>query len=413
MSRALSVGFQDRLYQRHPDYAVVEAKVAAATASEGRMTTAALEEILQAIKVDTELLEHENAMFQSYITCVAGSEPQQLRVTPDALSNSATDDDASEASEGSVAPSIGVSVSSAVSSTKRKGTRRRASLAAREVFLEAERKLEVVSVELDRLRMEREGAAKSTERTLEGLRAATEEAEARALERRRGIMEFSRDFPADRKLDADRLLRYLQDEVKDRDDQLAKLRQKGKALRAQITKCEHQLRQREDLGEVLSAVDFDQLQIENRQFVERLEQKNRELMKLKQSTGRTVQALNAITEQLSKCAAEQTWLQRETEQRAEALRKLSADVEQVERERGRALRRHDAVRQQHDAVKVPKVEDYIQLTAEVGGLRRAVTNWKRKVEIATGCSRKITPSPPPAAATVGRLPPLLKGAAVG
>jgi len=106
MSRALSVGFQDRLYQRHPDYAVVEAKVAAATASEGRMTTAALEEILQAIKVDTELLEHENAMFQSYITCVAGSEPQQLRVTPDALSNSATDDDASEASEGSVTLSL-------------------------------------------------------------------------------------------------------------------------------------------------------------------------------------------------------------------------------------------------------------------------------------------------------------------
>lgn len=33
----------------------------------------------------------------------------------------------------------------------------------------------------------REGAAKSTERTLEGLRAAMEEAEARALERRRGV----------------------------------------------------------------------------------------------------------------------------------------------------------------------------------------------------------------------------------
>ena len=31
------------------------------------------------------------------------------------------------------------------------------------------------------------------------------------------------------------------------------------------TKCEHQLRQREEMGEVLSAVDFDQLKIENQQ----------------------------------------------------------------------------------------------------------------------------------------------------
>lgn len=52
--------------------------------------------------------------------------------------------------------------------------------------------------------------------------------------------------------------------------------------------------QKEETGEVRHEVDFDQLKIENQQFNERYEEKNRELLKLKFSAGNTTQVLNSF-----------------------------------------------------------------------------------------------------------------------
>ncbi len=52
---------------------------------------------------------------------------------------------------------------------------------------------------------------------------------------------------------------------------------------------EHQLRLKEDMGEVLHVVDFDQLKIENQQYLERIEERNSELLRLKTMTGKAVQ----------------------------------------------------------------------------------------------------------------------------
>ena len=46
------------------------------------------------------------------------------------------------------------------------------------------------------------------------------------------------------------------------------------------------------MGEVLHAIDFDQLQIENKQYLLRIEERNTELLKLKMTSGNTVQTLN-------------------------------------------------------------------------------------------------------------------------
>lgn len=43
------------------------------------------------------------------------------------------------------------------------------------------------------------------------------------------------------------------------------------------------------LAQVLHLVDFDQLKIENQQYLERIDAKNKELLQLKLSTGKTVQ----------------------------------------------------------------------------------------------------------------------------
>lgn len=45
---------------------------------------------------------------------------------------------------------------------------------------------------------------------------------------------------------------------------------------------EGQLRQKDDMGDALHYIDFHQLQIENKQYVSRIEERNDELLKVTQ-----------------------------------------------------------------------------------------------------------------------------------
>ncbi len=53
-----------------------------------------------------------------------------------------------------------------------------------------------------------------------------------------------------------------------------------------------QLKQKEEMGEVLHAIDFDQLQIENSQFLSKIDEKNSELSALKLKAAKILQKLN-------------------------------------------------------------------------------------------------------------------------
>lgn len=48
------------------------------------------------------------------------------------------------------------------------------------------------------------------------------------------------------------------------------------------------------MGEVLHAVDFNQLKIENQQYMEKIEERNTDLLRLKQDASKTMQLLNII-----------------------------------------------------------------------------------------------------------------------
>ena len=48
------------------------------------------------------------------------------------------------------------------------------------------------------------------------------------------------------------------------------------------------------MGEVLHVVDFDQLKIENQQYLDRIEERNTELLRLKTTTGKAVQVCPAF-----------------------------------------------------------------------------------------------------------------------
>lgn len=50
--------------------------------------------------------------------------------------------------------------------------------------------------------------------------------------------------------------------------------------RIRMSQVEGQLRQKDDMGDALHYIDFHQLQIENKQYVSRIEERNDELLKV-------------------------------------------------------------------------------------------------------------------------------------
>jgi hypothetical protein len=47
------------------------------------------------------------------------------------------------------------------------------------------------------------------------------------------------------------------------------------------------------MGEVLHEVDFNQLKIENQQYIEKIDERNQDLLRLKLMAGNTLQVLNS------------------------------------------------------------------------------------------------------------------------
>lgn len=75
---------------------------------------------------------------------------------------------------------------------------------------------------------------------------------------------------------------------------VGKLRLKNSTLKVQKKKLHMQLKQKEEMGEVLNEVDFQQLKIENSQYLEKIEERNQDLLRLKLMATNTLQVLNSF-----------------------------------------------------------------------------------------------------------------------
>ncbi len=69
-------------------------------------------------------------------------------------------------------------------------------------------------------------------------------------------------------------------------------------LKNQLKKKEQELKAKEELGEGLHMIDFEQLKIENQTYNEKIEERNEELAKLKKKINNTVQILTHVKEKL-------------------------------------------------------------------------------------------------------------------
>lgn len=205
---------------------------------------------------------------------------------------------------------------------------------------------------------------------------------------KREAYEFKRDvviggeIPRTGRISADRVLKYFEDQLRHKDTLIDKYRLKNSSARTQLLKAESSIKAQSDSGDALHYIDFHQLQIENKQYLAKIEEKNAALIKLKVTTGATVAQLNALKTRLATQLGDSIRMRNDIKEKAYLLAKLRAENGKLSGEVAEAMstnaRLHRAVLESAD---LPTTLDYMRMTALEKDLRDALDHWGRKLEI--------------------------------
>ncbi|XP_028727249.1 coiled-coil domain-containing protein 113 isoform X3 [Peromyscus leucopus] len=218
--------------------------------------------------------------------------------------------------------------------------------------------------------------------------AIIEEVDIRWAEVQRAVHDFEKDIMktiSKKKgsiLATQKVMKYIEDMNRRRDNMKDKLCLKNVSLKVQKKKMLLQLRQKEEVGEALHDVDFQQLKIENAQFLETIEARNQELIQLKLASGDTLQVLNTYKNKLHRAMDIYNNLDKEILQRNELLGKIEKETIQAEEDRAKAHALNNKLRKQLAEFRAPQVMMYVKEKILNGELEKTIKMWERKVEIA-------------------------------
>ncbi|KAJ3332697.1 hypothetical protein HDU76_013376 [Blyttiomyces sp. JEL0837] len=325
------------------------------------------------------LLEAENKLFESYL----------MRVNPHAVRGEHDPSLWGEKRDGDGRGEDGERRDMGRREERKKKKGDKSKEADKPILLTPEQKSEIATRELEELRDEIEKQKEDWGKILDNFKAELEEVEIRVSEIKKAMYEFRRDIvqqavnPRTGKVMAERVLRYFEDKIRSKDAVIEKVRLKNATLKVQKNKLHLQLKQKEEMGEVLHAIDFDQLQIENKQYLAKIEERNAELLKLKMTAGNTVQILNFYKKKLQTLTGESERLESEISQRQDLLEKLNAEGEIVKEETEKAEKINEKLTGQIEEYKVPQVMEYVNLKAQEYEMIKKLKSWERKVEIAS------------------------------
>lgn len=254
--------------------------------------------------------------------------------------------------------------------------------------LTSDQKCDIAVKEIEDIKVEIQRQYDDSERELDTYKAIFEESEIRCNELKKDAYEFDRDICKDsvnaktRKVMSEVLIKYLNDKLKSRESFIDKMRLKNASMRKQKNLLTKQLKQKEELGEVLLEVDFKQLKIENKQYLEKIEEKNTEMSKLKKMVGVVSQSLNSKKNQLNGLLKEYDQIKEEIRIRKSILEKLEVETLSVDKDNKIEEIKNRKLRNQLENYKVPAVNDYVTAEDHLYNLKKELKVWERKVEIA-------------------------------
>ncbi|NXW02297.1 CC113 protein, partial [Fregetta grallaria] len=256
------------------------------------------------------------------------------------------------------------------------------------VGLAVEQKCELAERELTEMKDEIQRMKEDSEQTLQNLEAVIEEADVWWTDVKKAISDFEKDIIgtiSSKKgsiIASEKLLRYMEEKNRQRDLLREKLRLKNYLLKGYKKKLQQQLRQKEQMGETFREVRLQQLQVRNAQYQEKIDEKNQELLRLKLTSGKTVQVLNFYKRKLQDALERSTSLMKDISQRKELLGKIEREAALVQKQRAEAESVNRQLRKQVSDYSVPPVLSYMQKKMAVTDLENSLKTWERKVAVA-------------------------------
>lgn len=136
-------------------------------------------------------------------------------------------------------------------------------------------------------------------------------------------------------------------------------------------------------GDSYHTIDLEQLKIQNAQYNATIIERNKELLKLKMNTGKTVQLLNNLKQRLNNEMTKQDNLTNNISDRQLLIDKLKAELEDVSNELNKQNKLYLTTKQKLANADLPQVIDYVNQKATQYELESTLKNWQRKVQIAT------------------------------
>ncbi|NXG62840.1 CC113 protein, partial [Hemiprocne comata] len=255
------------------------------------------------------------------------------------------------------------------------------------VGLTVEQKCELAQWELSEMENEIQRMKEDSEQTLQTLQAVTEEADVWWTDVKKAIRDFENDIISTISckkgsiITSEKLLGYME-KNRQRDLLSEKLHLKNHLLKGYKRKLQQQLRQKEQVGETLSEVGLQQLQVRNAQYQEKIGEKNQELLQLKITSAKTVQVLSFYKRKLQDAMETSTSLMKDMSQRKKLLEKTEREAALVEEQQAEAESVNWQLQKQLSEHRVPPVLSYLQKKMDVTDLESSLKTWQRKVAVA-------------------------------
>nr|XP_031827707.1 coiled-coil domain-containing protein 113-like [Nomia melanderi] len=148
-----------------------------------------------------------------------------------------------------------------------------------------------------------------------------------------------------------------------------------------IKKTRQQLVQREELGEALRAVDFEQLNIQNKDYVRMIEEKTIYVIDMKRIAGHYHLKLTQHKQKLSDLLSTLSNLKKEISQRDQQIEELRVEGKHVEKDVARMNEELGSLLNYMEHHSVPDILDFVNLQAEVQELQKEYKLLNRRKNI--------------------------------
>ncbi|XP_031471330.1 coiled-coil domain-containing protein 113 isoform X2 [Phasianus colchicus] len=269
----------------------------------------------------------------------------------------------------------------------RSRSRLRSSSSAYFAALTVEQKCELAERELLDVKSDIQKMKEDSETTLHDLEAVIQEADAWWADVKKAVSDFEEGIVSTISNEkgsitaSEKLLRYLEEKNHQRDLTRQKLRLESNFLRSYKKKLQQQLRQKEQVGDMLHEIHAELLQVKKAQYEEEIDEKNKELQQLKLALEK-IQILNFWKKKLHNAMETSTVLMKDISQRKEMLEKVERNTAFVKEQHAKEERLIGWLQKQLSDYSTPPVMNYVQTMIAVADLEKSIKAWERKVAIA-------------------------------